>query len=93
MKGPGTIIRETLKKFGITDNGCGCTALANEMDSVGPNYLELHLDEYTQKMKDSISRWKKISGLPIPQPPEVTIRILLLFAIQQSSNSDHSQVL
>lgn len=83
-KGPGTIIRETLHSFGITDNGCGCTALANEMDQVGADRVEAQLDIYVSKMNESIKRWRRNSGLPLPQPPSLVIKELILYGIRKS---------
>lgn len=92
-KGPGTILRETLRLFGITDNGCGCTELANEMDSVGPVVVQEKFEEYVQKMKESIKRWRRNTGLPIPPPPEITVRKLLQFALSKSLEIDQNQAL
>lgn len=87
MKGVGTIIRETLSCFAINDVGCGCTALANEMDAAGPDTVEQELQSYTEKMKESIKRWRRENNSIIPAPPEATIRLLIVYAISKSRSS------
>lgn len=87
MPGPGTIIRETLHAFGISDHGCGCTALANEMDAAGVDLVEKNVDQYVEKMKESIKRWRRESNSILPQPPTFVIKELILYGCQKSRSS------
>lgn len=86
MRGVGTVIRESLHAFGISDNGCGCTTLANEMDSFGADRVEANLDVFVEKMQESIKRWRR-GSLLIPQPPSFVVKELISYAIKKSRES------
>jgi hypothetical protein len=79
-KRPGTRISEVLRAFGIQPRfGCGCTSLAREMDKVGPDNVLEDLDEYSNKMFESIKKWRK-GRKAIPQPPLFVVRSFIKWA-------------
>lgn len=87
--GPGTQIKKVLAAWGITDKqGCGCTQLANEMDLEGADKIESNITSWVTKVSDSIKKWRGIarqeSGVPIPQPPELAIKLLIQYGIKKS---------
>lgn len=87
IRGPGTIIRQTLAAWGITEHsGCGCTDIANEMDKDGPDNTEIKLEYYVQKMNNSIVNWKA-SGNVVQQnipTPEFAVRKLISYGVNKS---------
>lgn len=85
--GPGTAIKNVLESFYITAGGCGCESIAQAMDKDGPDGVETKIDSYISQMKESIKNWRKTNNSLIPQPPDFTIRELILYGIRKSRES------
>lgn len=91
-RGPGTVIKQLLSKFYIKPiQGCGCYALADEMDKIGYSALESQIEQYTDKMVESIKDWRKGISTLIPQPPRSTVQSLIKFGIEQSKSEDQQE--
>lgn len=87
MAGVGTVIKELLFSLGIRSNeGCSCTALAQEMDRVGPEHIEKNLDLYVDKMLGSIKKWRRENHSILPTPPRIVVEKLILYGISRSRN-------
>lgn len=81
----GTRIKLTLESYGISPHsGCGCIALANEMDTHSVYDISDNLDVWALKLYNSIVQWRS-GGLRrlIPQPPMTIVRELLKYAIKK----------
>ena len=88
MKGVGTIIAETISTFGIKSKGCSsCEKLANELNQVGPDLVELNLDFYVTKFKESIKTWRREHSKIVPVPPDAVLKKFLQYAIAKSRES------
>lgn len=85
MAGVGSEIKRTLAIFHIYANeGCSCTALSDEMDKMGIDYVEKYLDNYVIKMRESIKKWRKENGSYLPTPPDSIIKKLIEYAISKA---------
>lgn len=83
-RGVGTIIKETLAAWHITSHsGCLCNDLAKEMDIIPVQRLQERLEQYTDKMYESIKLWRTTVWISIPQPPKLVIRELIEYAIRK----------
>jgi hypothetical protein len=78
--GPGTILKSTLAKFFIeAGSGCQCNARAAQMDQLGPDWCEAHLDLIVGWLKEEAAR-RNLPFLPI------AARLLIRRAIHNARN-------
>lgn len=89
-RGPGTIIKETLAAWGISEHtGCNCNSIAEEMDRDGPQIVQQRMNYYVDEISTSSRTWRKglhIASIHIPtlQPPKFIIKELIEYAITTS---------
>lgn len=88
--GVGTILKKILASWGIhSHSGCGCTDLANELDSLPVEEIVQRIDEYTEKMCASIEKWrgKNLKTYFLPQPPSMVVKEFILYACKKVPSS------
>lgn len=83
-KGAGTILHETLARFGIEESPtCRCLAKMREMDREGPDWCEAHLEEIAAVMVEEAQKRNWLRFFP---GKAFAARELILSAIAQARN-------
>ena len=92
MLRPGTIITHYLRKKHIKpSNGCSCYPLAADMDRAGADSIEEDIEEWTDKMVESIKLWRKKQDNAWAKfvcPPRFVVKNLILWACKESRKSE-----